>query len=841
MHLRICALFLTAPVALPQAGDKEGEPQPDLPASLAVPPAPALSWEEELATFRVQAPFRVELVAAEPLVNDPVAAEFDEDGRLWVVEMTGYMPDVDGHDEDAPVGSIAVLDDDDGDGRMDRRTVFLAGLVLPRSVHPALGGALVILPGEVQHCRDTDGDGTADERTVVDRFRGGIESPEHALNGFERTLDNVYRCANGGVGYRPVDGSWTKVATTGGGQWGITKDDLGRVFYNTNPHPLRGDLFPSTYGLRNPAHGRIAGLNVLLTPDLTTWPARINPGVNRAYRAETLRDDYTLRVFTAACGPHVLRGGALGEDARGDAFACEPSGNLVKRLHFRPEGSLGLVAGPVPEGAEFWASTDERFRPVNAFGGPDGALYVVDMYRGVIQHRMFVTSFLRRQIVARGLETPLGLGRIWRVTSAQHERAPHPPLGEATWTELVAALSSPDGWVRDTAQRLIVEEWDGDRATLERLRELAVAGESSLGRLHALWTLAGIDGWTRGLLLQAVRDPDPAVACAAARIAEPYLSTGRAAIREAVLERARTTTDARLRHQCLLSLGAIRTDAGDAAIAELVTLDCSSAELRSAALSGLRSRELGFLRLLLEHPGWDEPASGRAKLLELLARAVVRERRAERVEELVALVADGAAWTGPALARGALAGRGTLPTGEPAPIRLAGEPDAVEGLARANLGDLGPTLAEALVWPGKPGVVEAAPVRPLTADEHARFERGREMYAAVCASCHQDSGLGEPGKAPRLRGSPWVLGSEDRLLRILVDGLVGPLEMDGEVWELEMPALGASAEDVAAVATYVRREWGHGADPVEAETVSRLRASSDRHRPWTVEELSSLE
>ena len=848
----VCGFLLLTPLAAGQAGDRQGEDQPDLPADLEIPPAPALSWEQELATFVVPDGLRVELVAAEPLVNDPVAAEFDEEGQLWVVEMTGFMPDVDGTDEAAPVGFIAVLRDADGDGRMDGRTVFMDGLVLPRSVYPCRGGALVILPNEVLFCRDTDGDGYADERELIDTYRGGIDSPEHALNGFVRTLDNWYRCANGPVKYRFLDGRWTVAATSGGGQWGITKDDLGRVYYDTNADPFRGDLFPSVYSLRNPNHGKIAGTNVRIAPDMTTWPARITPGVNRGYRTETLRDDFTLRTVTAVCGPHVYRGDALdrigepGPADVGDVFVPEPSGNLVKRYRLVPKG-LGVEAVQAYQGREFLASTDERFRPVNACTGPDGALYVVDMYRGVLQHRVFVTSFLREQIIARGLEEPLGLGRIWRVVREDHVRPAPVRMGEWTWTQLVETLSHESGWMRDTAQRVIVDEWEQDEYALAALERLALEGESPLGRMHALWTLEGVDELDRSLLLAAMGDPDPRVAHAAVRVAEPYLSTGHPEPLEMALSVARSTDDPRLRHQCLLSLGAVRTEEGDAAIAELVSADCASGEQRSAALSGLRQRELGFLELLLARAEWAREEPGRAQLLRLLARCVAREgisARIGRIAELAADQPDAVAWRAGAMMRGLLDGRRKGPRGELRPLRLTQEPEAHARLlawrSEAH-GDLPQRLADGLVWPGKPGAPEEQVIRPLTDQERRWYASGQATYVGVCTACHQDSGLGEPGKAPALRGSPWVLGDRERLVRILVHGMRGELVIDGELWDMEMPALAATPEEIAGVATYVRREWGHGADPVPPELVRAVMAASDGRRDaWTVEELERL-
>ncbi|MDP6938565.1 MAG: c-type cytochrome [Planctomycetota bacterium] len=840
--LVLLGLVLAIP-AHAQNGDAKGEVQPDLPADLVVPPAPALSAEDELATFTLAPGLRVELVAADPLINDPITAEFDERGRLWVVEMLGYMPNVDGTGEAEPIGKIAILSDEDGDGRMDTRVEFMKDLVLPRSVHPCLDGALVILPGQVLFCRDEDGDGAADSIEVIDTFNGGIASPEHSLNGFERTLDNWYRCANGGVKYRLRAGRWERGQTTGGGQWGITKDDLGRIMFNGNSDPLRGDLFPSAYSLRNPSLGKLAGMNRRFAHDFTTWPVRITPGVNRGYRPATLRDDFTLNRVTGTCGPHIYRGTGLGEGFNGDAFVPEPCGNLVKRYRMVSKGGLGLDAKLAYQGREFIASTDERFRPVNAFGGPDGGLYLVDLYRGILQHRLFVTTFLRKQILARGLDKPLGLGRIWRIVNEDHEAPEASDLSQWSWSELVAALASPNGWLRDTAQRILVEEWEGAPFVEDLLIDLAQESPQALGRLHALWTLAGVGSVDRDLILAAIADPDPRVATAAVRVGEEYLSTGRKEIVGAVEALAMRTDDARLRHQCVLSLGAVQTSVGDDAIARILTTDCSTAEIQTAAISGLYTREAAFVATLLADPEWAEEKSGRAGLLKQLARCVVRQGTAGPIEALLRLSSEqGAAqgWRARALCAGLLAGRSKGPKGDLRPVMVTSEPKGLDALA-AVLGSGGPATLEAIGWPGKPGLPEDLVIRPMTPEEQGRFARGALVFRDLCSTCHQASGRGQAGMAPPLRGSEWVFGSEKRLVLILAHGLHGPIRVDGTQWDMEMPAFAGSPEEIASILTYIRREWGHGADPVAPDSVERiLDESGARAEAWTAEELLKL-
>lgn len=831
-----------------QNGDVAGEVQAGLPDELVVPPAPVLSPEDALAAFTLERGLAIELVASEPLVEDPVAVAFDGDGRLWVCEMKGYMPNADGTGEREPNGSIVVLNDDDGDGRMDRRTVFLDGLVLPRAVTPVRDGALVLAPPELAFWRDTDGDGRADEKTVLETGLGGILSPEHATNGFVFTLDNHLRPANHHSRYRlSAEGLELVRGGVEGGQWGITRDDAGRVFYNTNPDPLRGELYPSHYAFRNPAFGRAAGINVRFAHDMRTWPVRVTPGVNRGYRPETLRDDYTLRVFTAACGPLIYRGDALPAAYRGDAFVCEPSGNLVKRYRLQSDG-LRLTAVPAVEGREFLASTDERFRPVNLVDGPDGALYVVDLYRGILQHRLFLTTFLRRQIEARGLAEPLGLGRIWRIVPRDFERpAPLRTTG-ASWTELAALFEHQNGFWRDTAQRLFVEEGRGSRDAVEVLRERVAAARHPWAAVQASWALQGLGELRRDDVVGALASSNPDLVRNAVRLAEPWLRAADAELLERVHALA-ARDEPRLRHQVLLSLGSAECTEGDRLLVELAGGALDERLLRDALLSGLAGREAAFLTALLEEAAWRAAEPGRPELLSALARTIASKGVMHELdlllEHIVALPAD---WRRVALVAGLAAAREQGPTGELLHVRLARRPEALVATARAEAqarsaasepkraSDLG-ALLELLAWPGKPGV-ELPVVRPLTELERARRARGREHYLSACLACHQESGRGLGGLAPPLRGSRWVLGSEERLVRIVMQGLHGPLDVRGTRWNQDMPAWIADDEDLAAVLTYIRREWGHGAEPITPQTVARIRAAeAQRARPWTAAEL----
>ncbi|NBW87436.1 MAG: hypothetical protein EBR23_11580, partial [Planctomycetia bacterium] len=540
---------------------KAGEAQPAVDATLVIPPAPVLTPEAERATFKLAPGFRVELVAQDPLVGDPVTMQFGPDGRLWVVEMHGFMPNVEGTGEREPVGDVAVLEDTDGDGRFDKRTVFLDKLILPRALALVGDGVLVAEPAHLWFCRDTNGDGVCDQKTEVAADYGNTNNPEHNANGLMWALDNWIYSANFTARYRyDGGGKFTRDLTITRGQWGISQDDTGRIYYNSNSDPLRIDYVPSAYLARNPRFAA-AGTNVRLAPgNLRVWPGRITPGINRGYK--TLDREGKMYEVTAACGPVVYRGGLFPAEFRGDAFIAEPAGNLIKRIKLTEQDGA-LLGANAYEGSEFLTSTDERFRPVNLFNGPDGALYVVDMYRGVIQHRIYVTSFLRRQIEERGLEKGRGYGRIWRIVP---DGAPKPDfrldLARAPSAALVGRLADANGWVRDTAQRLLVERRDPSAA--QALAALAVdAHQPALARLHALWTLDGVGGPDRATVMAALDDADVRVQAAAIRLAERFLKTpGDAELVSRLAAKTRGGPAVRL--QLALSLPEANTKAADA-------------------------------------------------------------------------------------------------------------------------------------------------------------------------------------------------------------------------------------------------------------------------------------
>jgi len=725
-------------IAFAQRGDKRGEAQESRVPAALIPPAPPLLVHEAVKQFRIAPGFKIQNVAHEPDVQAPIALQFDPNGRIWVLEVRGFMPNATGAGEDQPIGRVSILEDTDGDGVAEKARVFLDGLSMPRAFLLAQGGLLLAEPpnlwfypirNEKPGPRVLVDDSYAKE---ADPKLGLKANPEHAANSLTLALDNWIYSLDHTRRYRFVDGQWLKEPMPKRSQYGLSQDNYGRLFYNANSDHLRGDLVPSHYALKAGPNAKLPGLGVQIAKDQTVWPVRVNPGVNRGYQPGTLRSDFTLWHFTAACGTSIYRGDALPAECVGNAFVCEPAGNLVRRCLLTESNGV-VTARNAYDKAEFLASKDELFRPVNTYTGPDGALYIADMYHGIIQHRLFLTTYLRKQAESRGLDKVTKHGRIWRVTHEAKVSAPRPQLGRASAEELVQELAHANGWRRDTAQRLLVER--NDPAVAGELKTMAASHSNHVARLHALWTLEGMKQLDAALLVTVLGDAHPKLRAAAVRLSEALLRSGTDAteLRKKVMSLADDRA-AEVQVQLALTLGEIGAD------------DATKAALAALAKS---------------------------------------------------------------------------------PYPLARD------AAKFSLAALQP----------KPVATNAPPKGPkLSPEEMKRFEVGKGNYETVCLPCHQPHGLGQEGLAPPLAGSEWVSGSEQRLVRILLHGLRGPITVKGQPFELDMPALGVLDDDaIATILTYIRHEWGHAFPPVSTDTVKKIReATASREDAWTQEELQKI-
>lgn len=525
--------------------------------------APPYTPEEALETFEIHPDFAVELYAAEPLVTDPVAIDFGPNGEVWVVENSGYPLDVEGHR-----GRVKRLRDTDGDGRPDRADVFIDKLVMPTGVMAWKNGVLVTDPPEVVYFEDSDGDGVADvRRTLLAGFAFG--NPQHTVSSPVYGLDNwIYLSHDGStrsvvfsdlfdqgseihfpekpdgprfpvarrsVRFKP--GTFELEMLAGPSQFGTAFGPFGDVFPHNNSNHVRHEPIDARYLERNPAFRLGEPWDDMFVDG---HPAEVYP-ITLDPRFEMLTN---VGVMTSASGLTRYLGGAFPghEDL---AVVAEPAHNLVHADRWSPKGSTYEARRLHPADREFLASTDAWFRPVNFTIGPDGALYLVDYYRRVIEHPEWTSDELYE---SEELYDGDDRGRIWRITPAGGLPFVRPAMGEAADAERVARLADPNVWYRRTAQRLLVERGAVDPALLRENPP-----DSAAGRAHRLWTLEGLGELEWSDVTRGLGDPDPDVARTAVRLAEPFRETARDWLEKLLAVEA--NPDPRVRLQLLLTLG----------------------------------------------------------------------------------------------------------------------------------------------------------------------------------------------------------------------------------------------------------------------------------------------
>ncbi|MDB5264364.1 MAG: dehydrogenase [Adhaeribacter sp.] len=463
--------------------------------------SPFVSPEASLKLMQVEPGFEVKLVAAEPQISAPVALTFDNSGRMWVIEMIGYMPDTVGTGEEKPNGKIVILEDKNKDGVADARKVFLDSLELPRAICLIEDGILVAEPPRLWYYKIKN-DRPVSKTLVDDKYTEG-GNVEHQPNGLYRALDNWIYSAKSNKRYRKSGDKWLIERTHFRGQWGISQDNYGRLYYNTNSENLLGDYFAPGLGATNKNQRSVAGYVRKIVPNNKVYPIRPTPGVNRGYMKGVLDDSLRLVDFTAACGPVVYRGGLFGPEYEWDVFVAEPSANLIKRNILSEKGYV-VTGKQAYAKKEFLASRDERFRPVSLYNAPDGALYVVDMYRGIIQHKTYLTTYLKNEIGRRQLTEPLNAGRIYKVVpkdkKSKFVTLPHNP------TELVKLLGHANGWVRDNAQQMLIDQ--KYTQAIPALRQAVNQKKNPLQAIHALWTLEGLGALPTETVLALLQDAE---------------------------------------------------------------------------------------------------------------------------------------------------------------------------------------------------------------------------------------------------------------------------------------------------------------------------------------------
>lgn len=556
-------------------------------------PAPK-SPEEALKTFQTLPGFKIELVASEPLVRDPVAFEWGEDGKLWVVEMNDYPLGMDG--KGAPGGTVKYLEDVDGDGRYEKMTVFLEKVPFPTGVMPWRKGVLISAAPDILYAEDTDGDGKADVRKVL--FTGFKEgNQQHRVNGFQLGLDNWIYGANGDSGgqiksvltgklvdinrrdfrFKPDTGEFETQA--GQTQFGRVRDDWGNWFGNNNPNWLWHYHIPEQYLGRNPLVNVRETRNYLANYNDSKRVYPISKPMTRVNQPQS------MNYVTSGNSPSPYRDDLFGPEFATSVFASEPVHNVVHREVLKPDGvSFTSQRAKGEETKEFLASTDHWFRPTMTKTGPDGALYVADYYRFVLEHPEWISPEAQKALDLRAGEDK---GRIYRVYPESAKLRATPRLDRMNLVELVAALDSPNGWQRDTVQRLLLQKQD--KAAVELLRKMMVENKSAKVRLQALATLDGLRAVDLAMLKIAWKDKHEAVREMGVKLAEGRAGEVSTALAGAggLPEFSALTEDesVRVRYQLAFTLGEIEN--GGAMLAKLMQRDFKDEVMRVALLSSL--------------------------------------------------------------------------------------------------------------------------------------------------------------------------------------------------------------------------------------------------------------
>ena len=804
----LIALFLT--LAVSTSVRTQGQPPPQAPATPAGqppagPPGPGAGGRgqatseltdftpkspylprtaaEEAKTFVLPTGYRMELVASDPDVISPAVVEFDGNGRMYVVELISYMMDANASREHDPISRISRWESTKGDGHYDKKTVFVDKVVAPRMVLPLQDG--VILTSETDSddlvkWTDTNGDGVADKREVVFTGIGQSGDPniEHQKAGLLWNMDNwIYTT------YNPFRIRWTpngflrEPTGPNGGQWGLASDDDGKPWF-VDAGGERGPMnfqFPIHYGAFTPCPstaGRITGVRAGGPPSpppspdcppgmengfekdfAVVWPA---PGIAdmQGGLGRTRQPAGNLNHFTAATGPAIVRGDRLPADLKGDLLFTEPVGRLIRRASIENVEGLTQLKNVYPN-AEFMTSGDQLFRPVNISNAPDGTVYISDMYHGIIQELQWSGpgTYLRAKIEQYQLDKVASHGRIWRLRYDGRPAVPAsetnigqpaipaitpdfapPKMYSETPAQLAAHFTHPNGWWRDTAQRLLILKQD--KSVVPALEQMVRTSDNVLARFHALWTLEGLNALTPALVREEMKDKEPRMRIQAIRASETLYKAGDKSFADDYKALTKDS-DTNVTIQAMLSLSLFKVP--------------------------------------------DAPE-------------VIKSVQAANKAKGVALISE----------------------------RLLNPP------AANNFGG------------GRRGGA-------LSPDEQKRLQQGSDVFGGVCFACHGSDGMGAPKAggapgttmAPPLAGSPRVQGHRDYVIKVILNGLTGPL--DGKTYQEVMVPMGGSTDEwVAGIASYIRTSFGNAGGMVTAADVARVRAATGKRATlWTLPEIEA--
>jgi putative membrane-bound dehydrogenase-like protein len=616
-----------------------------------------VSPEAALQTFEVKKGFHLELVAAEPKIVSPVALSFDENGRMYVVEMVDYS---ERRDETPHLGRIRLLEDIDGDGVYETSTIFATNLAWPTAVFCYDGGVFVAATPDILYLKDTNGDGKADvQQKVFTGFAEGLDriNVQAMLNTFLWGLDNRIHGATSGNGglVRALRHPDAKVvdlhgrdfvieprtlsitSEAGGGQHGLSFNDAGRRFACNNSDHIRLFMYDDVYAARNPFYSMPAPLVSIAVDGPAAEVYRISPEepwrvIRTRWRVAGLvpgpieGGGRASGYFTGATGTTIYRGDAFPPEYLGNAFVADCGGNLIHRKVLIPNGVELKAQRPADEQTvEFIASRDTWFRPVQFANAPDGTLYVIDMYREVIEHPWSLPSSIKKLV---DLNSGNDRGRIYRIAPDGFKRPGPPRLGQASTAELVATLEDHNGWHRDTASRLLYERQDP--AAIPLLNQLIERSAYALARMHALYVLDGLGALTVDHVRKGLNDPEAVVREHAVKLSEKFLHDGAAPAPIASKLQTMVADDSEVvRFQLAFTLGEMSKELSLEPVATLTRRDGGSYWPRAAILSSIRDNAGELFVLLTKDSDFCNSKGGQDFLQELAGVVGSRNDRKE--------------------------------------------------------------------------------------------------------------------------------------------------------------------------------------------------------------------
>ncbi|MEX1228604.1 MAG: PVC-type heme-binding CxxCH protein [Planctomycetaceae bacterium] len=796
----------------PPAEKAENEDDADKDYSGELPRIPPQEPEEALKSFRLRPGFAIEIVACEPLIRDPVAIDFDEQGRMYVCEMPEYNQYANDKGYKGK-GSVKQLIDTDWDGHYDEVHLYVAEIDSPTSVLSYEGGVFVGSVPDIWYFKDTDDDGVADIKERI--FTGFARDPagEAMLNSFRWGLDNhVHLSTNlAGGDIKPVaDENAAPVSvrgqgfifnprertfelTSGGGQHGLGIDDWGQKFVCDNSNPAQVITYDNRYLRRNPyLAAPNAAVNVTegkFTPvfrisEVEPWRKLRTRLRSKGVIPGSDEGGKPAGYFTGATGVTIYRGDAYPKEYQGNVFVGEVSGNLVYRARLEQEG-LNIVAHRADPNVEFLASTDNWFRPVQFGQGPDGCLYVIDMYRELIEGAAFLAPpILKHLDVSSGIDR----GRIYRIVPENFKRRPRPQLHKATTKELVDSLVSSNGWTRDTASRLLYERQDQSAVELLRMRILFSKPCAPRMWVHALYSLESLGALEPSDLIPAFDQPlSPWITVHALKLADKHVANS-PALREAMLQLV-DTDDILVANQLAYSLGAFHTPARDDALAQLAKKYAGEPMIALAIQSSLVQGSGDVFQALIADEKFRSSAAGSSFLSALSGLIGAANQTSD-----VATVLAG----------------------------INGLPESEGGLAQnlvAALANAQPEEARALITGAKGGKAAELVQKMIAQAKEQAFAEDAEIPARVAAI--RTLGLGSFAELQEpltglldLRQPQPVQSAALETLAKFKDSAVAEILL--EAWPTLSPQLRASATETL----FSRSEWVLAfLDAVEAERI----------------------